>query len=183
VRIATFLIFCLSGGWRQFNKEKTMTWSAADLFDEHASILRSCSIQFRDFGARSKFCGPVRTLQCHNDNKLFKSMLSEAADGAVLVVDGGGSLDAALLGDMNAALGMRSGWSGCVIYGAVRDSRVLCTLDFGIKAIGTNPAKCSKTGSGDIDVPIEFGGARFEPGQWIYCDDDGLAIAPHDLLS
>ena len=160
-----------------------MSWSTADLFDAHADTLQSCTIQFRDYGGRKRFCGPVRTLQCLNDNKIFKAMLSEPGNGSVLVVDGGGSLDAALIGDMNAALGMRNEWSGCVIHGAVRDSRVLSTLDFGIKAIGTNPAKSTKTGSGESDLHISFGGARFAPGQWIYCDEDGLALAPQQLVS
>ena len=108
-------------------------------------------------------------------------MLSEPGEGAVLVVDGAGSREAALLGDMNAALGMNNGWTGCVINGVVRDSAILATLDFGVKAIGVNPAKSTKNGGGEADGVIEFGGVRFEPGQWIYCDEDGLVVSPHEL--
>ena len=155
--------------------------STADIFDEHGHLLQSCSIQFRDFGGHKQFFGPVRTLQCFKDNKLFKSLLSGPGEGAVLVVDGGGSLEAALMGDIIAALGVKNGWAGCVIFGAVRDSVELATLEFGVKAIGVNPAKSTKKGAGDVDKLIEFGGVRFEPGQWIYSDEDGLAIAPHEL--
>lgn len=155
--------------------------ATADLIDDHADVLQTCSIQFRDLGGRRQFFGPVRTLQCYKDNKIFKSLLSEPGEGAVLVVDGAGSLEAALLGDMNAALGMNNGWAGCVINGVVRDSTILATLDFGVKAIGVNPAKSTKNGEGQADVEIEFGGVQFRPGQWIYCDEDGLVVAPHEL--
>ena len=155
--------------------------ATADLVDDHGDILQGCTIQFRDMGGRTKFFGPVRTLQCFRDNQIFKSLVSGPGEGAVLVVDGAGSLEAALLGDMIAALGMNNGWAGCVINGAVRDSAILATLDFGVKAIGVNPVKSSKKGEGAVDVVVEFGGTRFEPGQWIYCDEDGLVIAPHEL--
>lgn len=155
--------------------------ATADLIDDFGDILQSCSIQFRDMGGRKQFSGPVRTLQCFNDNQIFKAMLSEPGDGAVLVVDGAGSYEAALLGDMNAAIGMNNGWAGCVINGVVRDSTILATLDFGVKAIGVNPAKSTKKGGGEADVVVEFGGVRFEPGQWIYCDEDGLVVSPHEL--
>ena len=155
--------------------------ATADLIDDFADILQSGFIQFRDMGGRKQFCGPVRTLRCLKDNKLFKAMLSEPGEGAVLVVDGGGSCEAALMGDMIAALGIKNGWAGCVINGVVRDSTILATLDFGVKAIGVNPAKSTKNGGGEADVVIEFGGVRFEPGQWIYCDEDGLVVSPHEL--
>ena len=155
--------------------------TTADLVDDYADILQSSSIQFRDLGGRTRFFGPVRTIECFKDNKLFKSLMSEPGEGAVLVVDGKGSLDAALMGDMIAALGMNNGWAGCVINGAVRDSAILATLDFGVKAIGTNPVKSTKTGAGTADIAVEFGGVRFEPGQWIYCDEDGVIVAPHKL--
>ena len=156
--------------------------ATADFVDDHGDTLQGCSIQFRDMGGRTQFFGPVRTLQCFQDNKIFKSLMSGPGDGAVLVVDGAGSLEAALLGDMIATLGMNNGWAGCVINGVVRDSAILATLDFGVKAIGVNPVKSSKKGEGTVDVVVEFGGTRFEPGQWIYCDEDGLVVAPHELI-
>ncbi len=155
--------------------------ATADLIDDFGDILQSCSIQFRDMGGRKQFSGPVRTLQCFKDNQIFKAMLSEPGNGAVLVVDGAGSYEAALLGDMIAAIGMNNGWAGCVINGVVRDSTILATLDFGVKAIGVNPAKSTKKGAGEADVVVEFGGVRFASGQWIYCDEDGLVVAPNEL--
>ncbi len=152
-----------------------------DLYDDHGDIAWTCSTQFRDFGGRKRFCGPVRTVQCYRDNQLFRALLDEPGEGAVVVVDGGGALESALMGDIIAAKGAANGWAGCIINGAVRDSAELANIDFGAKALGTNPAKSSKTGEGAVDVPVEFGGVRFEPGQWVYCDEDGILVAPESL--
>ena len=105
-------------------------------------------------------------------------MLGEQGEGAVLVVDGDGSTEVALLGDMLAARGASNGWSGLVINGAVRDSAELAEIDIGIKALGVNPAKSSKTGAGEVDSPVSFGGATFKPGSWVYCDADGVLVSP-----
>ena len=152
-----------------------------DLYDDHGGEVRTCSIQFRDFGGRPRFAGRIRTVSCRNDNQLFRTLLDEPGDGSVVVVDGGASTEAALMGDRIATKGASNGWAGCIILGAVRDSAELAKIDFGVKALGVNPAKSTKTGAGAVDVPVEFGGVRFEPGQWVYCDEDGILVAPADL--
>ncbi len=91
-------------------------------------------------------------MRCFQDNALLKSVLSEPGDGGVLVIDGDGSLHTALVGDLIAGLGVDNGWAGLIINGAVRDAAALRTLDIGIKALGTNPRKSSKTGDGERDV-------------------------------
>lgn len=155
--------------------------ATTDLYDDFEDTVQTCSVQFRDFGSLTRFCGPIRTVRCENDNQIFRSLLGEPGDGGVIVVDGGGSLSNALMGDILAAKGVENGWAGCVINGAVRDSGELATIAIGIKALGTNPAKSSKTGAGEIDVPVEFGGVRFEPGHWIYCDEDGVLVSAEKL--
>ena len=157
--------------------------ATTDLFDEFEDEVQTCSTQFRDFGTVRRFSGPVRTVRCYRDNQLFRALLDEQGDGAVVVVDGGGALESALMGDIIASKGITNGWAGCVIYGAVRDSAELANLAFGIKALGTNPAKSSKKGEGAVDVPVEFGGVRFEPGLWVYCDEDGVLVASRELIS
>src|ERR1700742_2268424 len=118
----------------------------ADLVDEIGSDVRSCDLQFRQFGGHTEFAGPITTVRCFQDNALLKSVLSEPGDGGVLVIDGDGSLHAALVGDIIAGLGVDNGWAGLIINGAVRDAATLRTLDIGIKGLGTNPRKSGKTG-------------------------------------
>jgi regulator of ribonuclease activity A len=150
--------------------------ATADLVDDIGPDVRSCDLQLRQFGGRSDFAGPITTVRCFQDNALLKSVLSEPGDGGVLVIDGDGSVHTALVGDVIAALGRDNGWAGLVINGAVRDAAVLRTLDIGIKAIGTNPRKSSKTGAGQRDVVVEFGGVTFVPGDIAYSDDDGIVV-------
>jgi regulator of ribonuclease activity A len=152
-----------------------LTSSTADLIDEFGDRLQSVSMQFVPFGRRA-FDGLVRTVKCFKDNALLKSVLSTPGDGCVLVVDGGGSLDTALMGDMIAQLAVENRWAGVIINGAIRDSVAISSMPLGVKALGTNPAKSSKTGAGELDVVLEFGGVVFRPGAHVYSDEDGIVV-------
>lgn len=133
-------------------------------------------MQFRQFGACSRFAGPIVTVRCFEDNALLKSVLSEPGAGRILVVDGGGSLHTALVGDVIAELGRCNGWAGLIVNGAVRDAATLRTLDIGIKALGTNPRKSAKTGVGERGVAVTLGGVDFTPGDLAFCDEDGVVV-------
>lgn len=150
--------------------------ATADLVDEIGPDVRSCDVQFRHFGGRRRFAGAVTTVRCLQDNALLKSVLAEPGAGRILVVDGAGSLHTALVGDVIAGLARSNGWAGLVIYGAVRDAAELPTIDIGIQALGTNPRKSTRTGSGERDVVVGFGGVEFRPGDIAYCDEDGIVI-------
>jgi regulator of ribonuclease activity A len=70
-------------------------------------------------------------------------------------------------------------WAGIIIIiinGAVRDVAVLSQLPIGVKALGSNPRKSTKTGAGEREVVVEFGGAAFCPGASVYADDDGIVV-------
>ncbi|WP_448616466.1 ribonuclease E activity regulator RraA [Modestobacter sp. URMC 112] len=155
-----------------------MEFTTADLYDEHGDELASCDVQFRQFGAHRSFAGPVTTVRCLEDNALLKSIVQQPGEGRVLVVDGGGSLHRALMGDNIATIAADNGWAGVIIHGAVRDVAVLETVPVGIKALGSNPRKSTKTGSGDRDVPVTFGGTTFHPGDQVWSDDDGVVVLP-----
>lgn len=152
----------------------------ADLVDSIGPDVRSCDTQFRQLGGRAEFAGPISTVRCFEDNALLKSVLSEPGDGGILVIDGAGSLHTALVGDVIAELARSNGWAGLIINGAVRDSAALRGMDIGIKALGTNPRKSTKTGAGERDVEITLGGVTFVPGDIAYSDDDGIVIVATD---
>ncbi|QKG21800.1 ribonuclease E activity regulator RraA [Actinomadura verrucosospora] len=159
-----------------------MDFATADLIDDFGDELRSCETQFRRYGGRAAFAGPVATVRCHRDNGLVKRLLNTPGEGRVLVVDGAGSLASALMGDMIAASAVANGWAGVVINGAVRDVVALSGLDLGVKALGSNPRKSAKDGAGEVDVPVEFGGVEFRAGDWLYSDEDGIVVATRPLL-
>lgn len=153
-----------------------MTTATADLYDEFGESLQSVALQFQNLGGTKAFSGPVRTVKCYHDNALLKSILSTPGNGAVLVVDGGGSLDRALMGDMIANIAVENGWSGVIINGAVRDRSVLAEISLGVKALGSNPRKSTKEGTGEADIPVAIGGIIFTPGVTVYADDDGILV-------
>ena len=148
----------------------------ADLVDEIGPDVRSCDVQLTQYGAKAMFAGPISTVRCFQDNALLKSVLSEPGDGGVLVIDGEASVHTALVGDLIAELGRSNGWAGLIVNGAVRDASTLRTLEIGIKALGTNPRKSTKTGAGERDVAVTFGGVTFLPGEVAYSDDDGIVV-------
>jgi regulator of ribonuclease activity A len=143
---------------------------------EAGEPVRSCDIQFRQYGAVARFAGLVRTVRCREDNALVREVLSGAGGGDVLVVDGGGSLHTALAGDLIAGAGADNGWAGLILHGAVRDVTALRELPLGIKALGSNPRKSGKTGAGELDVPVSFGGVTFSPGDAVFSDEDGVLL-------
>lgn len=153
-----------------------MTVITADLYDELGEAIQSVPIQFNRYGAHSAFDGPIRTVRCFEDNALLKATVSAPGEGAVLVVDGGGSLERALMGDMIAEIAVQNGWAGVVINGAIRDGVAIGSLELGVKALGTNPRKSTKTGDGEVDVDLEFGGVTFRVGAHLYSDEDGILV-------
>lgn len=151
--------------------------ATADLIDHFSTRLQSCEIQFRSFGRRTNFSGTISTLQVHHDNQLVRDAVHAQGDGRVLVIDGDASLRTALVGDLLASAARDNGWAGIVVYGAIRDAAVIDELDFAVKALGTNPRKSSKTGAGEVDVPVTFGGVTFVPGHFLWSDADGIVTA------
>ncbi len=155
--------------------------STADLTDEHRDRVQVSEPVFRDFGGKRTFAGPAETLKTFEDNSLVRTALEEPGDGRVLVVDGGGSLRCALLGDQLAALGAKNGWSGVIVHGCVRDTAILAEIDLGVKALAPHPCKSEKRGRGERNVPLHFAGIVITPGNYIYADTDGILVAEQAL--
>jgi len=157
-------------------------FATADLYDEFGDGVRVAAPLFNDYGRARRFCGPVATLKVHEDNSLVRAALEESGRGRVLVVDGGGSLRCALVGDRLARLGMENGWQGILVYGCIRDAAVIAGMDIGLKALNTNPRKSVKLGAGDRDVRVAFAGVDFSPGDYLYADEDGVLVANEKLF-
>ena len=68
-----------------------------------------------------------------------------------------------------------------MVFGAVRDVEELCTMDIGIKALGTIPLKTDKKGLGERDVPVRFAGVDFAPGHFLHADANGIVVCPREI--
>ena len=90
--------------------------------------------------------------------------------GGLVVVLGPGPI-----GLLCATMARLSGAGRVVLVGMGRDK---ARMEIGLKALGTNPRKSSKSGAGERDVEVEFGGITFVPGEIAYSDDDGIVVTP-----
>lgn len=153
----------------------------ADLCDSFPDRVAVARAVLRDFGGARSFHGAIATVQCFEDNSLVRKTLESDGRGRVLVVDGGGSMRRALLGDQLAELAIRNHWSGVVINGCIRDSAVIGTLPLGVKALGTHPLKSEKKDRGKVNLPVYFAEIEFTPGAWLYADEDGVVVAAEEL--
>ena len=154
-----------------------MNLLTTDLCDAHEDKVRVVEPMFNSFGGRAAFFGRIATLKLFEDNSLVRKALESPGEGRVLVIDGGGSLRRALVGDQLAALGVKNRWAGVVVYGCIRDSRAIGEMDIGVFAIDTHPMKTVKMNVGETDIPVTFGGVTFIPGEWLYADEDGVIVS------
>jgi len=158
-----------------------MTYSTPDLCDDNPELVRVLEPMMVNFGGRESFGGEIVTIKCHEDNSLVKENAGKPGHGKVMVVDGGGSLRRALLGDMIAENAVKNGWEGFIIYGCVRDVDALVSLDLGVQALASIPLKTDKRGIGDLNVDITFGGITFIAGEYVYADNNGVVVSSKSL--
>lgn len=152
-----------------------------DLCDAYPELVRVVEPIFTNYGGKSAFGGEVLTIKCHEDNSLVKEHVGNPGNGRVMVVDGGGSLRCALLGDMLAANAVKNGWAGIIIYGCIRDVDDIRTMDLGVQALRTIPIKSNRQGRGDLNIAVTFGGVTFKPGEFVYADNNGIIVSAQKL--
>lgn len=163
-----------------------MSFKTPDLCDQFENdlgkTLRVVAPMFQCYGGRSNFSGEIVTLKIFEDNSLVREAFGESGKGKVLVIDGGGSLRCALVGDQLAILAHKNGWEGVVVYGCIRDSGDINGIDIGVRALNTHPQKSIKKGVGDRDITVTFGGVSFTPGEYLYADEDGVLVSAKPLI-
>ncbi|RMS12995.1 Ribonuclease activity regulator protein RraA [Pseudomonas coronafaciens pv. coronafaciens] len=158
-----------------------MHYITPDLCDAYPEQVQVVEPMFSNFGGRDSFGGQIVTLKCFEDNSFVKQQVELDGKGKVLVVDGGGSLRCALLGDMLAEKAAKNGWEGVVIYGCVRDVDMLAQTDLGVQALASYPKRSEKRDEGQLDLPVTFGGVTFHPGEYLYADNNGIIISSSPL--
>lgn len=157
-----------------------MTIVTPDLCDEYPEIT-VVEPGFRNYGGIKAFGGEIVTVKCFEDNSVVKEQVALPGNGKVMVVDGGGSRRAALLGDMLAEKAASNGWAGIIIYGCIRDVDVIGETQLGVQALATIPRKTEKRGIGDLNVPVTFHGTTFHPGHFVYADNNGIVVSEKAL--
>jgi regulator of ribonuclease activity A len=154
------------------------TADLCDLFLQRPDGLQVVAPGFRSFGGRKAYWGQIATARpaVAGGSAGLRELLTEPGKGRVLVVDGGADDRWAIFGDQLAALGHRNGWAGIVVNGYVRDISALASIDMGVHALGTMPCRPREFGAVECDLAVSFNRTRFEPGSWLYADEDGIIV-------
>lgn len=161
-----------------------MSFVTCDISDDNADVVQVVTgLHWQSYGGRNAFSGEIVTVKCFEDNSRVKEQLAIPGKGKVLVVDGGGSLRNALIGDMIAANAAENQWEGILIYGVCRDVDELANIDFGVVTLGCVPIKSVRRGEGQLNIPVTFGGVMFEPGHHVYVDNNGVVVSKDNLLA
>ena len=153
-----------------------------DLSDLHPE-LKHLPLQFRQFGLRQCFAGPISTIACHADNSRVAEAVSEPGEGRVLLVDGASALHRSLLGDRLAQLAADNQWAGVVVLGAIRDVEVIDGYRYWCASLGRlsgqNREAVARASAILILTVCEM---TICPGDWLYADRNGVLIGPQVAL-
>jgi len=156
--------------------------STPDLCDAYEGKVRVLAPIFNNYGGIKAFFGQAVTIKCFEDNSVVKELVSNQGEGRVIVMDGGGSLRRAILGDMLAEKAAQNGWAGLVINGCIRDVDEIGRTELGVKALNVHPMKTDKRGIGDLNVPVQMAGQVIQPGEWVYADNNGVIVSKEKLI-
>ena len=157
-----------------------MTWSTADLLDEHAhaSVMEP---GLHRFGSIASVFGQAVVVVAPADNTHVRATLETPGLGRMLVVDGESVLTCALVGDRLAQLAIDNSWAGVIVNGCIRDSAVIAEMEVGVWALGTCPRRSEKLDRGGVVPRATFLGVTINEGDWVYADSDGVLVAASPL--
>ncbi|MCF1428713.1 MAG: ribonuclease E activity regulator RraA [Shewanella sp.] len=158
-----------------------MEYNTSELCDMFLDVVDVVEPMFSNYGGCSSFGGAISTVKCFEDNSVIADVLAEDGECRVLLVDGGGSLRRALLDATLTEIAVNNNWEGIIVYGSVRDVDALEEFDIGIQAIASIPVGADNNGVGEVDIPVNFGGVTFLPGDHVYADNTGVILSPEPL--
>jgi len=156
--------------------EQTMNETTCDISDKLHPDVQYLEPVYKSYGGKTSFSGRIVTVKCYEDNSLVEEALKSNGKNSILVVDAGGSMNCAMLGDKRAADAIKNEWEGILVHGLIRDSATIKGMEIGILALGVCPLKSIKNGVGDSNLIVNFSGITFTPGEYLYADEDGVIV-------
>ncbi|OOF11690.1 ribonuclease E activity regulator RraA [Salinivibrio sp. PR5] len=158
-----------------------MEYNTSELCDMYLDQVDVVEPMFSSYGGRSAFGGQITTVKCFEDNGLIRELAEQDGQQRIMLIDGGGSLRRALIDGEIAQLAADNDWAGMIVYGCVRDVDTIDELDIGIQALASIPVGADEQGTGETDVPVNFGGVTFLPDDHVYADTTGVILSPDAL--
>ncbi|MDM0025416.1 RraA family protein [Variovorax saccharolyticus] len=179
----------MNNGLRILQRRRAVDLALARAFlDVPVANVSDCMARMTAAGARlrpmhggGRMAGPALTIKARpGDNLMIHKALQMALPGDVIVVDAGGDLSNALIGEIMVGDAVKQGLAGFVMNGAIRDAGAIRQGAFPVFAAGVTHRGPYKDGPGEINVPIAIDGMVIEPGDLLIGDDDGLLCLPFD---
>ena len=161
--------------------EKTMNETTCDISDKLHPDVQYLEPVYKIYGAKTSFSGHIVTVKCYEDNSLVEEALKGNGKESVLVIDAGGSMNCAMLGDKRASDAINNEWEGIIVHGLIRDSVAINGMELGIRALGVYPLKSIKNGVGNSNLIVNFSGVTFTPGEYLYADEEGVIVVKEKL--
>jgi len=156
--------------------------STCDISDKLYPNIQYLEPVYKSFGLKKSFSGQIVTVKCYEDNSLVEEALNSNGKGSVLVIDAGGSMKCAILGDKRASDAIKNEWEGIIIFGLIRDSVAINLMPIGIRALGVCPLKSVKKGIGKRNLNVSFSNVKFTPNEYIYADEDGVIVTKNKVI-
>ena len=153
-----------------------MITPTADLCDAHPDGVQVFAGAFHDYGGHASFGGPAATLRVSEDWRPVLAALDEPGHGRVLVVDTGGSVRRAVLGERLLTRAAERGWAGVIVNGAVRDTAMTRRIGAGLRALAAVPMRGESGDPGERDGTLTLAGATVAPGDEVWADEDGIVV-------
>jgi len=176
-------------GFQAFNRDRTASSEMIEAFSKLPVANVSDSMQrlfaagptLRPMHAAGSMCGSAITVRTRpGDNLMLHKAIDMAVPGDVIVVDGGGDLTNALMGELMLAYAIKRGVVGFVINGAIRDLDAFVSTNLPTFAAGVTHRGPFKDGPGEVNVPISLDGMIVNPGDIVIGDADGVLAVPLD---
>ncbi|MYZ44439.1 ribonuclease E activity regulator RraA [Schauerella aestuarii] len=161
---------------------RDVMWATADLCDALRGVpdagLRILPDGFHAYGGRPWYFGEVALAVVPQSNGAMSlaAILGTPGQGRVLIAEGRGNAQHAILGDRMAALAVQNGWAGVIVHGYVRDTKDLIRMPVGIHALGARPNRAEDMPPAEIASHVEIGAITVRAGDWVYADGDGIIL-------
>ncbi|MBY6002326.1 RraA family protein [Salipiger bermudensis] len=176
-------------GFRILNRERTASEELVAAFaklpvanvSDSMSRMTAAGPSLRPMHASGGMAGVALTVKARpGDNLMLHKAIDMAVPGDVIVVDAGGDLANALMGELMLAYAIKKGVVGFVLNGAIRDADNFIETNLPTFAAGITHRGPYKDGPGEINVPIAIDGMVIHPGDIMIGDRDGVLCVPID---
>lgn len=159
-----------------------MAFFTADLCDQHSDRVSVLGPGYRNYGGADRCQGEIVTIRLdRNNSELISLLRDEDGTGKVVVVDVGQAYYA-VVGENLMKFAHQNHYAGIVVNGYIRDTLQIGDIPVALYALGTCPRKYIPVTRGERHSPLTFGDVRFNSGDYLYADTDGVITSPEKLV-